>query len=70
MNYREQLQQEINQAESQLKKPGEVGAVQNEGTEQLEQGNSENSTEEAGNRENAEGEKGTSTGFVKHDNNI
>ena len=53
-----------------VEKTGEIGAVQNEGTEQLKQGNSENSTEETGNRENAEGEKGTSTGFTKSGSGI
>jgi hypothetical protein len=49
---------------------GEIGKIQNEATQQLEQGNSENSTEETGNRENAEGEKGTSTGFTKSGSGI
>lgn len=68
MKFREQLQQEIKQAESQLKTSGEIGKIQNEGTEQHEQGNSENSTEETGNGKGIEEKAGNITGFVKHDN--
>lgn len=53
-----------------VEKTGEVGTVQNEGTQQLEQGNSENSTEETGNRKGIEEKAGNPTGFIKHDNDI
>lgn len=49
-----------------VEKTGEVGAVQNEGAQQLEQGNSENPTEETGNGKNAEGEAGKPTGITKN----
>ena len=49
---------------------GEIGKIQNEATQQLEQGNSENSTEETGNGKGIEEKAENITGFVKHDNSF
>jgi hypothetical protein len=70
MKYREQLQQEINQAESQLKKLEKL-----ERSKMREQNNFnkeilENLTEETGNGKNAEGEKGKPTRIVKNGNDF
>lgn len=53
-----------------VEKTGEVGTVQNEGTEPTKQGNTENLTEEAGNGKGIEEKAGNITGFVKHDNSF
>lgn len=51
-----------------VEKTGEVGTVQNEGTEPTKQRNLEDPTEETGNGKGIEEKAGNPTGFVKHDN--
>ena len=52
------------------KEVGEVGTVQNEGTEPTKQGNLEDPTEETRNGKGIEEKAGNPTGFIKHDNDI
>ena len=70
MKYREQLLKEIEQTESQLKK-----LEKSERSKMRERNNLNKEIlkillKKQENGKNTEGEAGTSTGFVKHDNNI